>query len=166
MSSLAFYGTGNDKTIPVIVIAATQAGVISYLFFTVDDYINQSAAYPTNPTVSFQLPSEEVQMWKDITVNAIIIYLKADITTPEYALLLIQPSLDSLTQNMVLYTSQSVNVFNGVNGVFRFDPATMPLCDKYPQLTITFTCPVQAITLALRIYKISMFCSYDSTQVP
>jgi hypothetical protein len=170
MSSLAFYGQGIDKTIPTITIGFFVGATFLFVHFTIDDTIAFSAGnpYPTNPVVYVQFPSEEIMTWKDITVTTIVLFLKFDVTGPFEPghSLTILPSLDSLNDNDVDYESISVPVSTSSAGQFRsVQGAAGQLTDKFPQLEVTFTFP-PLVELALRIYKISMFCVYDPEQMP
>jgi hypothetical protein len=170
MSSLAFYGSGIDETIPTITIGFAVGSTFLFVSFTIDDTIAESAGndYPTNPLVYVQFPSEEIMTWKDITVTSIVMFLKFDVSGPFEPghTLLIQPALDSLSRTDVLYQSITVPVSNSSSQQFRsVQGAQGQLTDKFPQLELTFTFP-PLVELALRIYKISMFCVYDPEQMP
>jgi hypothetical protein len=160
ISNAALFDNGTEVILPVVSgVFINQADQTEIVLYTIDDtsVLPQSLLFPFFVTTALNayLPVEEVAMSRDITVNAIGMYVDVDAEGSDA--ISITPAIGTLAYGTLQFQ-------NG-QGQFKMSTQVNALfTGRYPQLNLDILTDNLASS-AVRIYKIVMFCSYDPKQV-
>jgi hypothetical protein len=161
ISNAAFFDNGTEVIIPCVSgIFENQATETEIVLYTIDDTskLPQSLPFPFTVSAALQVffPVEEIAMFRDITVNAIGIYVDANTINPDG--ISITPGIGNLA-----YTTLQ---FQNGEGQFAVSyPVTNLFTGKYPQLSLSILTDNQKSS-SMALYKTVMFCTYDPKQKP
>lgn len=158
VSNTAIFANGGDATVALISAVSSTGHLILY---TINDLLTRPSTiapiipFPGLPP-SCSFPIEQgPAMFKDITVNAIGVYLDATVSGGDNIEL-------TFAVNTVVYTA----LFGTGNGQLLIAyPKTTPFTGQYPQLSLQTELGASN-TSGLRIYTIVMFCTFDVNQKP
>jgi hypothetical protein len=161
LSNAAFFDNGTEIITPCISAIFTVAGGVQEICLcTINDtsQFPQSTPYPfvTAAALNVFLPVEEVEMFKDITVNAVGMYVDAELVGTD--VVSVTPGIGDLSFTPLFFQ-------NGEGQLGISYPATTPFTGQYPQLSLSILTD-NLNACSFRIYKIVMWCSLDKTQKP